>query len=85
MELTIITDEDRLAHFDRVLIELVGGPDVWRMLVDHHHGHSYRAIGQLYGVSHMTARRWITSGKAAMRRAGLLDATETQSHTLTTP
>ncbi len=71
MELQALTDNDRIQHFDRVFIELVGGDSVWQMMVDHHAGHSYRTIGEMNGVSHMTARRWITVGKAAMRRAGM--------------
>ena len=78
VELSILTDEDRIAHFDRVFVELLGGDDVWRMLVDHYQGYGYRVIGKNHGVSHMTARRWITSAKAAIRRVGL-DATVLES------
>lgn len=73
-----MTNEDRIKHFDGVFLTMIGGEDVWDMLVDHYRRESYRTIADKHGVSHMTVRQWVTQAKAAIRRAGL-DTTDIEA------
>ena len=71
MDPSILTDDDRIKHFDRVFVEMLGGDDHYRMLIDHYGGATYEQLATYYGVSKGTAHSWITAAKAVMRRAGM--------------
>ena len=74
MDLSVITDEDRINHFDNVLIALVGGESVFQMLAEHHEGRGWQEIADVHGVPRSTVRGWVGSAKVKLREAGLLDA-----------
>ena len=71
MRLSALTDQDRIDHFDRVFIELIGGHHVWLMLVDHFNGNSYSTIANYHDQPKETVRRWVTVAKMKMRSVGL--------------
>lgn len=66
-----LTDQDRIEHFDRLLIHVVGGEDVWHMLVSSHAGVSTRQIATMYATPESTVRTWLRRARAALRAVGL--------------
>lgn len=73
MELTLpIDDTDKLARFDDVLFEMIGGRDVAEMLVQHYMDNmSVRAIARVHAEPEPNVRRWISQARTKMRRCGV--------------
>lgn len=71
MDTSCIPDEQWIEHGPGLFRVVVGGEQAWEICLDHWHGMSWRQIGDKHGVSHMTARRWVTIAKQNMRQAGL--------------
>lgn len=68
-----INDEDKLARFDAVLYEAVGGQEVAAMLGQHHiEGMSIRAVAQVHNLPVATARTRMIRGRQALDRMGLI-------------
>ncbi len=67
-----IEDTEKLAHFDDVLFEMIGGREVAEMLVQYHiDGMSYRAIAKVHDEPEPNVRRWIAAARTKMRRCGV--------------
>ena len=66
-----ITNEDRIRHFDRVLLDWLGGDDTLSMLAMHHIGESFVAIGRRFHMSDKTAATHIRTAKRKLRSIGL--------------
>lgn len=53
-----------------MFMALVGGDQVWSMMLDHWGGKSWRDIEADHGVPMTTARRWVTHAKMNLRKCG---------------
>lgn len=76
MDLSVITDDDRIQHFDAVFRDWINdgcNGDVYEMLISHHNGSSIREIAERHGQPSSTVHSWIISAKMKLRRAGFYD------------
>jgi hypothetical protein len=66
-----LTETECIEYAPRMFVHIVGGEDVWAMMVSISAGASVRSVAGMYGVPESTVRTWLRRAKRELRAVGL--------------